>query len=626
MSDWDAGRARRLYNIDHWAEGCYDVGDDGRLRVMVPGAGPGPALAEVVAAARARGLAPPVLLRFPHLLRHRVDRLCRAFDAAMAAEGYGGGYTAVYPVKVNQQRRVVEVIARHPGRRVGLEAGSKPELMAVLAAAAGDEPVICNGYKDRAYVRLALLGQRLGHRVYLVVEKLSELELVIEESARLGLAPRLGLRVRLASIGAGKWQNTGGEKSKFGLSAAEVIRAVERLRAAGLDGRLQLLHVHLGSQVPNIRDFQKGLGELGRYYCALRRMGLPVEMVDVGGGLGVDYEGTRSRSFCSMNYTVEEYAHNVVHTLAALCRAEDLPPPHLITEAGRAMTAHHAVLVTDVIEVERVPEGRPPDGGGEAPAVLRDLEQVLARLEARSLLESYHDAAHALAEAHAQFNLGLLDLAQRARAEHLHLAACRAIQARLRPELRAHREVLDELEERLADKYFCNFSLFQSVPDVWAIHQIFPVVPLQRLDEPPARRAVLKDLTCDSDGRIDDYVVGDGVRRSLPLHAPHPGEPYLLGIFLVGAYQEILGDMHNLFGDTHAVDVELGEGGFELVAPQRGDTVASVLRYVHFDPAALRDAYAGKLAARGLDGAGARDLLAELEAGLEAYTYLDNGG
>jgi len=569
-----------------------------------------------------------VLVRFSDILRHRVDTLCGAFDRAREADGYRGRYTVVYPIKVNQQRSVVEKILSKDKDRVGLEAGSKPELLAVLALSRQDGGVVvCNGYKDREYIRLALIGKELGHRVYIVVEKPSELELVIQESRALGVTPLIGLRMRLASIGAGKWQNTGGEKSKFGLSAAQVLEAVARLRAAQLLPGLQMLHFHMGSQIANIRDIQLGMREAARYYAELRAVGADIRVMNVGGGLGVDYEGTRSRSFCSMNYSVEEYAHNIVHALTEICADQNLPHPDIVTESGRAMTAHHAVLVTNVVDTESAPGADSvPKAGEDEPAIIRDLWQTLTTLSDRSVVEAYHDAAYRLSEAQGMFSHGVLSLAQRARAEQIYFAILWKVRELLQPASRTHREILDELNEKLADKYFCNFSLFQSMPDHWAIDQIFPVVPLNRLNEPPTRRAVLQDITCDSDGRIDLYVDGDAIDSTLPLHPLREHDPYLLGIFLVGAYQEILGDMHNLFGDTDSVHVELmPDGSHRLLQPLRGDTVDSVLRYVHFSADDLLAAYRAKIEhATALSAKCRESYLAELADGLKGYTYLED--
>src|SRR3990172_6028337 len=464
MIGWSIQKARDTYNIAHWSGGYFDINAKGHL-VCRPDARaehPGIDMFELSREIKAAGLSLPVLVRFSDILRHRVETLCGAFDRAMQADGYHGQYTSVYPIKVNQQKSVVEKILARDDGRVGLEAGSKPELLAVLALSRQDGGVVvCNGYKDREYIRLALIGKELGHRVYIVVEKPSELDLVIQESKNLGVTPLIGLRMRLASIGAGKWQNTGGEKSKFGLSASQVLDAIARLRAANLLPSLQMMHFHMGSQIANIQDIQLGMREAARYYAEFRANGADIKVLNVGGGLGVDYEGTRSRSFCSMNYSVEEYAHNIVH------------------ESGRAMTAHHAVLVTNVVDTESAPGADSvPKATDNEPAIIRDLWQTFATLSDRSIVEAYHDAAYRLTEAQGMFSHGVLTLAQGARAEQIYFAICWKVRELLQPASRTHREILDELNEKLADKYFCNFSLFQSMPDAWAIDQIFPVAPL----------------------------------------------------------------------------------------------------------------------------------------------------
>ncbi len=624
---WTLTQAREVYNIARWGSGYFDINAKGRLVARSPHHPnhPGIDLQALAETLRAQGYGLPVLVRFSHILHDQIDTLCNAFNAAIANYDYQGQYTAVYPIKVNQQRHVVSEILSHGDLRVGLEAGSKPELMAVLALSKPGGRIICNGYKDREYIRLALIGNQLGLNIFIVVEKLSELDLLMNEAANLNVRPQLGLRVRLASIGAGKWQNTGGEKSKFGLSAGQALQALERLRGAGWLNTLTLLHCHLGSQIANIRDIQRGLGEVGRYYAELRRLGAPLSYVDVGGGLGVDYEGTASRSECSKNYSVQEYANNVVHTLWEVCSEHALPHPNIITESGRALTAHHAVLITDVIDHEHIPYAThltAPDIND--PFILHNLWKVYRDLSRISAVEAYHDAAYWLSEAQGMYIHGVLSLEQRARAEQLYFAICRRIQPLLNPGTRAHRELLDELNEKLAEKFFLNFSLFQSLPDVWAIDQIFPIMPLHRLTELPTSRAILQDLTCDSDGRIDYYVDREGVETTLPLPSYRQGEPYLLGIFLLGAYQEILGDMHNLFGDTNAVNVKLTtEGGYRLVEPEHGNTVADLLRYVHFDPEAMLNAYRQKIAAVDLSDIQCTTYLAELEAGLKGYTYLE---
>ena len=627
MRKWDIQQARDVYNVPHWGVDYFDINAEGHLHVRPQrgSAHPGVDLFKLSREAGEAGLSLPLLLRFSHILHDRVDVLCGAFAEAMGVAGYRGSYTAVYPIKVNQQKSVVEEILRHGEDRVGLEAGSKPELMAVLALSRRDAVIVCNGYKDREYIRLALLGRRLGHRLYIVVEKLSELTTVIDEARKIGVEPLLGIRVRLASIGHGKWQNTGGDKSKFGLSAAQALTAVAELRRAGMLDSLQLMHFHLGSQVANVRDIQRGVREAARYYAELHSLGVNIRCVDVGGGLGIDYEGTRSRSYCSMNYSVQEYANNVIHTLWEICEQLTLPHPDVITESGRAMTAHHAVLITNVIDVERAPvSGDITPPGDDEPLIIHDLWQALQNLSARSVLETYHDAEHWVGEAQSMYTHGVINLAQRARAEQLFFAICAGVRTLLKPETRSHREMLDELNEKLADKYFCNFSLFQSLPDVWAIDQVFPIMPLHRLDERPERRAVIQDLTCDSDGRIDHYVDREGVEASLPLHSMRKGEPYLIGVFLIGAYQEILGDMHNLFGDTNAVNVELNaDGSYQLAQPQCGDTVDELLRYVHFDAEELLAAYRRKIDETDLSQELREAYLKELEEGLTGYTYLE---
>jgi arginine decarboxylase len=621
---WNVDAARAQYAIAHWGEGYFDIDDAGRLIVRPRGAdGPALALPEIVDAACAQGSRLPLLVRFADILRHRLGRLQGAFAQAMREWDYPGGYSAVYPVKVNQQKAVAGELAQAGGEGFGLEAGSKPELMAVLALARPGSIIVCNGYKDREYLRLALVGRRLGLRVFIVIEKLSELAPALAEARALDVEPLFGVRVRLTSLGAGKWQNTGGEKSKFGLTPRQLLTLIDELKAANLTASLQLLHVFMGSQISNVRDIAAGMREATRYFVELCQLGAPIGYVDVGGGLGVDYEGTRSRSACSVNYGLDEYASTVVQPLAEACAEHGFTPPHVISETGRAMVAHHAVLVVNVSDIERAPEGRVPPLSEDEPAVLRRLRETQAEVATRSAIELYHEAQHHWSEGHALFALGQLSLRERARLDDLYYAIVNALRARLKPEERSHRQALDELNEKLVDKYFVNFSIFESIPDSWAIDQIFPIMPIDGLDRVPDRRGVIADLTCDSDGRIDHYVDAEGVDVSLPLHAPVDGVPYRLGIFLVGAYQEALGDIHNLFGDTDAANVRLThDGGFEFSHVRRGDTTDVMLDYVGYDLAALRTSYRDKIAAAGIGGAMAERVGAALEAGLTGYTYL----
>ena len=620
---WNIDAARHTYAVAHWGDGYVDINPAGDIAIRPRGPnGPALSLPQIVDRARADGLRLPLLVRFPDILADRLARLQAAFANAMTDADYAGGYTAIYPIKVNQQRGVAGELAAAGRSGFGLEAGSKPELMAVLGLARPGSIVICNGYKDRQYVRLALLGLKLGLRVHIVIEKLSELDHVLAEAQALGIEPLLGVRVRLASIGAGKWQNTGGDKGKFGLSPSQMLELIARLDAAGLKHTLRLQHFHMGSQISNVRDIANGMREATRYFVELTRMGVPLEIVDVGGGLGVDYEGSRSRSHNSINYSLEQYAATIVQSLAEAVRAEGLTAPHILTEAGRAMTAHHAVLVANVTEVEAVPEGAvPPARADEAP-VLRHLREVHAGLDARPPLELYHEAQHHLHEGQTLYALGQLGLADRAQLDELYYAIAHAVRTRLLPAERSHRAALDELDEKLVDKYFVNFSVFESVPDIWAIEQIFPIAPIARLGEAPTRRGVIADLTCDSDGRIDHYVDAEGVDVSLPLHALNPGDTYCLGIFMVGAYQETLGDIHNLFGDTDAVNVKLDGDSYVFAHQRRGDTTDLMLDYVGYDLADLRQTYRQRIATAGIEGAEATQIFAALDEGLTAYTYL----
>ena len=624
---WNTDAARDMYAMAHWGDGYVDVDPAGDI-VMRPRGPTGPALSlpGIVARARAEGLRLPLLVRFPDILADRLARLQDAFAKAIDEWRYAGGYTAIYPIKVNQQRGVAGELVAAGTHGFGLEAGSKPELMAVLAMARPGSIVICNGYKDREYVRLALVGLRLGLRVYIVIEKLSELDHVFAEAKELGVEPLLGVRVRLASIGAGKWQNTGGDKGKFGLSPDQVLTLIRRLDEAGLKHTLKLQHFHMGSQISNVRDIANGMREATRYFVELIRMGVPLDIVDVGGGLGVDYEGTRSRSHNSINYSIDQYASTIVQSLAEAVEAEGLRAPHILTEAGRAMTAHHAVMVVNVTEVEEVPAGAISSAEAHEPAVLRRLRETFDELDRRPPLELFHEAQHHLAEGQALYALGQLALTDRARLDEMYYAIANAVRSRLLPAERSHRVALDELNEKLVDKYFVNFSVFESIPDVWAIGQIFPIAPIARLDEEPTRRGVIVDLTCDSDGRIDHYVDADGVDVSLPLHALNEGESYRLGIFMVGAYQETLGDIHNLFGDTDAVNVRVAGDSYVFAHKRSGDTTDLMLDYVGYDLTVLRQSYRDRIAAAGITGTVADGFYDTLNGGLTAYTYLAEEG
>lgn len=632
MTNWSASDALKVYNLPYWGGGFFHLDEQGQVVVAPDKSRPDCriVLKDVIEQLRSQGYAAPVLLRFPDIIKSRVDALFGAFQQAIEGYGYEGQYQCVYPIKVNQQNQVLESITRayQDKPRLGLEAGSKPELLAVLSHRhARGSVIVCNGYKDREYVRHALLGNMMGHKVYIVVEKTSELELVLSEAALLGVEPCIGVRARLASQGSGKWQASGGEKSKFGLSAAQILRMVERLHQEDKLGCLQLVHFHLGSQIANIRDIQGGIRECGRFYAELRRLGADIQVVDVGGGLGVDYEGSRSQSHCSANYSLREYANNVVWGIGDICREFELPHPTIVSESGRALTAHHAVLVSNIIGTERVQQRELDPPEETAPLLLQNMWRSWEELndEDPGLLEIFHDSVADLADVHAQYTMGFMNIAERAWAEELHINLCMRVKELLNPVNRQHRAMLDELNEKLADKCFVNFSLFQSLPDAWGIDQIFPVMPLTGLDRPPVRRGVVLDITCDSDGMIDHYVDGVGVETTLPMPEFGPDETCYMGFFLVGAYQEILGDLHNLFGDTHSADVCLDADGKPVISHiTKGDTVDNLLRYVNINPDRIRHNYRRLAADLSVDEQIRTELLADLEAGLQGYTYLED--
>ncbi|WP_026029272.1 arginine decarboxylase [Aliivibrio fischeri] len=627
-------RIRAEYNVKHWSQGFYGIDDNGEVYVsprtdashQVP-------LSHIVNQLEQRNIGLPALVRFPQIVHQRVHNICNAFNQAIDEYQYENHYLLVYPIKVNQQKEVVDEIlasqAQLEQKQLGLEAGSKPELLAVLALAQkASSVIVCNGYKDREYVRLALIGEKLGHSVFIVLEKLSELDLVLSEAKALGVKPRLGLRIRLASQGAGKWQASGGEKSKFGLSASQVLTVINRLKAEGQLDILELVHFHLGSQMANIRDVRNGVSEAARFYCELRDIGAKLKYLDVGGGLAVDYDGTRSQSSNSMNYGLAEYARNIVMTIGDICQLYSQPMPVIISESGRSLTAHHAVLITNVIGTESYTPEAIEAPCADDPLLLhnmwRNLEQLENGSDDRALIEIYNDTQCDVAEAHNQFATGMINLQHRAWAEQVSLRINYELSVKMSTKNRYHRPILDELSERLADKFFVNFSLFQSLPDAWGIDQVFPVLPLSGLDNADEHRAVVLDITCDSDGTIDQYVDGQGIETTLPVPAWNPDEPYLMGFFLVGAYQEILGDMHNLFGDTHSVVVNVDENGeANIDYINEGDTVEDMMRYVHIDVDLIRQNYKDMVTAKVAEEE-QQSVLEELEQGLMGYTYLED--
>jgi arginine decarboxylase len=628
---WTTLDAAELYDVASWGKGYFSVGANGNLHVH-PTKDPARSidLKKLVDTLVLRGISLPILIRFGDILRHRLSEIYQAFESAIAEHGYQGQYCCVYPIKVNQQRQVIEELFEYGRRfRFGLEAGSKPELLAVLALADNQTPIICNGFKDDEYIEMVMLARKIGRHIIPVVEKYTELEMIAEHARRIGVRPAIGLRLKLATRGSGRWKSSGGYRSKFGLTVSEARRALERLRELGMADCLELLHFHLGSQITNIRFIKAAVIEAARIYVEMARAGAGLKYLDVGGGLGVDYDGSQTDFESSVNYTLQEYANDVVYHIQNVCDEAGVPHPTIISESGRALVAYHSLLVFNVLGVsglgeEEAPAELPPDA--EQPLV--DLQETYNSLSVKNLLEAFHDAQQALDQALNLFSLGYLSLEQRCLAENYYWAICRRIQ-RLTHELEYLPEELEGLDAMLADTYFCNFSLFQSMPDSWAIRQLFPIMPIHRLNERPTRHAILGDISCDSDGKIDQFIDRRDVKRTLPLH-PFNGEPYYLGAFLLGAYQEILGDLHNLFGDTNAVHVSLGENG-EVILDNviKGDTVREVLEYVQFNSEVLlsqfrRDVEAALREGRiGYEESGR--LLRFYEEGLYGYTYLEDG-
>ena len=611
-----------------WGLGYFRVNPDGHVTVH-PDANRkrGLDLYQLAMDLNAQGVGLPLLLRFSDILRSRIESLASQFASAIKEFGYEGSYTTVYPVKVNQQRHVIhEIVEFGASHGVGLECGSKPELQAILGLnESTNHLIVCNGYKDEEFMRLALMGQKLGHTVMIVLEQLTELEVLLKVADEMGVQPTAGVRVKLATEGSGRWAKSGGERSKFGLGAVELIRLLDELDRTGRKDILKLVHFHLGSQITDIRYVKAGLEEIGRFYAELRAMGFDLTHVDVGGGLGVDYDGSRSTRPASVNYSMREYANDVVYTIGTVCRTEGLPMPHLISESGRAITAHHSLLLINVIDVESQIEPVPPQLEPDAHPLLREMAENLEGLGAVDRIEeAFHDAVFAKERAQEYFASGVFSLREKANADQLYLVTLNAIQHVMGEDRAAFPEIAAHIDRELVDRYFCNFSVFQSLPDNWAIDQLFPIMPIHRLLEPPTRRGTLQDVTCDSDGVIDRFTGGRKGKPSLELHPVREGEPYILGIFLTGAYQEILGDMHNLFGDTNAVHVRLTEQGYEITDLVHGDTVTEVLNYVQFHASDLLATFRRKVsAAKELSRQEANSFIADFVAGLEGYTYLE---
>jgi arginine decarboxylase len=627
---WSVHDASELYDVPRWGKGYFSIGADGHLRVH-PERRPDQSIdmKQLVDRLQMRGLDLPILLRFNGILKDRLQEIHSAFTTAIKDHDYRGKYCCVYPIKVNQQRQVVEKIVEY-GRKFGfgLEAGSKPELLAVVAMTEADTPIICNGFKDAEFIEMAMLAQKIGRKVIPVVEKYTELEMVLHYAEVVGVRPQIGMRVKLSSRGSGRWQASGGFRSKFGLTVSEVLRGFEKLRSYDMADCFKLLHFHLGSQITNIRHIKGALIEAARIYADLFKRGAGLEYLDVGGGLGVDYDGSQTNFESSVNYTLQEYANDVVYHVQNVCDEAEIPHPIILSESGRAIAAYHSALIFGVLGVSEQgnEEDVPVTLSEQDEQSLHTLLDTYKNLNVRNLLESFHDAQQALDTAMSLFGSGYISLEQRGIAERLLWAICRKIN-RLVDELEYTPEELAGLDRVLSDTYFCNFSLFQSMPDSWAIKQLFPVMPIHRLSERPSRHAVIGDITCDSDGKIDQFIDLRDVKRTLLLH-PFDGAPYYLGAFLIGAYQEILGDLHNLFGDTNTVHVDiLDNGEVVLEAIVKGDTVTEVLQYVQFSHQdlihRLQTAVETAVQRGLLDHREAGRFVKFYESALNGYTYLE---
>jgi arginine decarboxylase len=630
LEKWKIQDAVETYGVRLWGKGYFGVNKAGHVTVL-PNKRPDEAidLKELIDQLQERGIQLPILLRFTDILRHRVGEIHDAFRTAIKEFDYQGDYCCVYPIKVNQQRHVVEEILDF-GKpfHFGLEAGSKPELLAVLALTNGlDTPIICNGFKDEEFIQMAMLARKIGKQVIPVVEKFTELELIVRHAEELKVRPVVGVRVKLAARGAGRWRSSAGYRSKFGLTLTEVLEAVEYLKQRDMADCLQLVHFHLGSQITNIRSIKSALTEAARCYVELHRVGAGVQYLDIGGGLGIDYDGSQTDFESSVNYTLQEYANDAVFRVKGVCDEAGVPHPTIISESGRAVVAYHSLLVFDVLGVSNFDRYEvPPEVPADAPQQLGDLWAIHRDLKKKNLLESYHDAVQAVDEALNMFNLGALSIEMRALAERLFWAVCSKLLKLVR-DMDYTPEELQGLEALLSDTYFCNFSIFQSMPDSWAIKQLFPIMPIHRLHEVPTRRAVLGDVTCDSDGKIDQFIDLRDVRNTLQLH-PFTGQPYYLGAFLLGAYQEILGDLHNLFGDTNAVHVSLDDNGeINVDTVIKGDTVREVLAYVQYSAeeltARMRKDVERAVRAGRISLSESKQMLRFYESGLDGYTYLE---
>ena len=630
MRKWKVDDSIELYNINSWGKDYFSVNDKGNIVVRPKESGPEIDLRNLIDELQLHDISLPLLLRFPDILNNRISKISKCFDRAAKEYDYKAESYIVYPIKVNQMRPVVEELISHGNNyHVGLEAGSKPELHAVLSLNFdSDSMIICNGYKDESYIKLALLAHKMGRKIFLVVEKMMELRTIARLAKSMAIRPNIGIRIKLASSGSGKWEESGGDISKFGLNSSELIDALDLLKREGMEDCFKLIHFHIGSQVTNIRRIKTALKEATQFYAQLTKSGYNIEFVDIGGGLGVNYDGSgSSTSGNSINYSIQEYVNDAVYSIVDICYKNDLMQPNLIIESGRSLTAHHSILIFEVLARTQLPAFSEEEVIGEdAHELVRDLYDIWNKLSPNRLIEQWHDAMQAREDALELFNIGLVDLATRATVERLFWSIAREVNTMAGKSKHAPEE-LRAISRSLPDKYFCNFSLFQSLPDSWAIDQVFPVVPLSRLNEPPTCSATLQDITCDSDGKIDNFISTSNNAYHLPVHELREGEPYYIGVFLVGAYQEILGDLHNLFGDTNAVHISIKDDEYVVDKIIEGETIADVLDYVQFDHKRLVRAieiWVSKSVKSGVitleEG---KEFISNYRSGLYGYTYLE---
>jgi arginine decarboxylase len=630
MRKWRIEDSAELYNINGWGVEYFSINDKGNVMVTPKGGAAGVDLKELMDELMVRDVSNPVLIRFPDILDNRIETISKCFKTAAEEYDYKAQNFIIYPIKVNQMRPVVEEIVSHGKKfNIGLEAGSKPELHAVIAINTDpDSLIICNGYKDESYIELALLAQKMGKRIFIVVEKLNELRLIATLAKRLKIRPNIGIRIKLASSGSGKWEESGGDSSKFGLSSSELLEALDILEKHKMEDCLRLIHFHIGSQVTKIRRIKNALREAAQFYVQLHKLGFKVEFVDIGGGLGVDYDGTRSsNSESSVNYTIQEYVNDSIFSFVDASNKNNIPHPNVITESGRSLTAHHSVLVFEVLETATPPSWQDHEEIVETDhELVKELYDLWENLNQPRMVETWHDAQQIREEALDRFSLGLIDLSTRAKVERLFWSVAREIQ-QMATETKHAPDEFKHLSKMLSDKFFCNFSLFQSLPDSWAIDQIFPIMPIHRLEEKPLRSATLQDITCDSDGKIDNFISTRNFNYYLPVHSLKGREKYYIGVFLVGAYQEILGDLHNLFGDTNAVHVSVNKDGYEIDQIIDGETVAEVLEYVQYNPKKLvrtvETWVTTSVKNEIISAEEGKEFLSNYRSGLYGYTYLE---